>query len=124
MKIFKTFGLLAVLSSISSFNSPKNHLVTECDIVEFYTAIEPESGVKILNSSGDLEEAELILMPAKLDVGTYEVELTRKGSNIYKVQGTEYYIETRFCYEYASYEDAILKVESQYGYTKGKIYFE
>jgi len=96
----------------------------DCDVAEFYQAIEPDYGVKVLTTSGDIEDAELILVPARIEEGTYEIEITRKGSNIYKLEGTKYYIETRYCYEYATYDDAILKVDNNYGYTKGKIYFD
>lgn len=95
-----------------------------CDVANFYEAIIPNNGVKVLTSGGSLEEIELILTPAKIKEGTYEIEITRKGSNLYKLEGTKYYIETRYCYEYATYDDAILKIESNYGYTKGTVFFE
>lgn len=98
-------------------------LSDECDVAQFYRAVEPDSDVKVLTTSGDLEEAELILVPTKMEEGTFKIEVTRKGSNIYKVEGTDYYIETRYCYEYATYDEAILKVESNYGYNKGTIIF-
>lgn len=63
-------------------------------------------------------------MSSKLDPGIYEVEVTRKGNDLYKVEGTSFYLETRYCYEYAYSETVILKIESNYGYTKGKIIFE
>ena len=110
---------MAILTSFTE----KTMSSDECDIAEFYKAVEPESGVKVLTTSGDLEEAELILVPTKMEEGTFKVEVTRKGSNLYKVDGTDYYIETRYCYEYATYDEAILKVESNYGYDKGTIIF-
>lgn len=90
---------------------------------EFYKVIVFDHDVKALTTSGNLEEAELILVPTKMEEGTFKIEVTRKGSNMYKVEGTDYYIETRYCYEYATYDDAILKVESNYGYNKGTIVF-
>jgi len=33
------------------------------------------------------------------------------------------YIETRYCYEYAYRDDAILILDSYYGYTKGEVAF-
>lgn len=124
MNIINLFTLTIILFALNSKGPFEKEWRGECDVVDFYEAIDPESGVKVLTSSGDLDEPELILVPSKLETGAYEIEVTRKGSNIYKVQGTSYYIETRYCYEYATYEDVILKVESQYGYTKGKIYFD
>jgi hypothetical protein len=40
---------------------------------------------------------------------TYEVTVSRKGSNIYKASGKDIIIQTRHCYAYAYSEDAILK---------------
>lgn len=118
--------LLGVFLSLISFtaSSVANINGDECDVAYFYEAISPNSGTKVLTSSGELEAAELILVPTNIEEGTYKVEVTRKGSNIYKLEGTEYYIETRYCYEYATYDDAILEVESNYGYTRGTIYFK
>ncbi len=118
-KIFLTVIGIVVLTSFTN----KTEISDECDVAEFYKAVEPESDVKVLTTSGDLQEAELILVPTKMEEGTFKIEVTRKGSNIYKVEGTNYYIETRYCYEYATYDEAILKVESNYGYDKGTIIF-
>ena len=49
----------------------------------------------------------------------YEVNLTRKGGNVYKVDGKDMIIQTRFCYVYAYSEEAIFKT-SGYG---GEIIF-
>ncbi len=114
-------GILGIIL-LTSYTSVKSN-GDECEVKEFYKVVEPDDDVKVLTKSGDLEEVELILVPTKMEEGTFKIELTRKGSNIYKVEGTSYYIETRYCYEYATYDDAILKVESNYGYTKGEIIF-
>jgi len=44
----------------------------------------------------------------------YEVNLTRKGSNVYKVDGKDIIIQTRYCYVYAYSEEVIFK-SSGYG---------
>lgn len=44
----------------------------------------------------------------------YEVNLTRKASNVYKIDGKEIIIKTRYCYVYAYSEEAIFK-SSGYG---------
>lgn len=127
MKVIKSMVIIPMLLLfLTSFTSNSISEINgdECDVAYFYEAISPNSGTKVLTSSGELEAAELILVPTKIEEGTYKVEVTRKGSNIYKLEGTKYYIETRYCYEYATYDDAILEVESNYGYTKGIIYFK
>lgn len=55
--------------------------------------------------------------------GRYEVELTKVDSNFYQICGTNLYIETKYCYEYAIRDDAILNVTSSYGYTLGEVIF-
>ena len=125
-KIKLLFLLIGISLIITSFKETETKAMSgdECDDANFYEAIDSDNGVKVLTSGGDLEDAELILVPTKIDEGTYEIEITRKGSNIYKLEGTKYYIETRYFYEYATYDDAILKVESNYGYQKGTVYFD
>ena len=117
---------MLALTISTSFKNPSKALLTsgQCEVAQFYQAVIPENDVKVLTSGGGIEEPELILYPANFDEGTYEIEITRKGSNLYKLEGTDYYIETRYCYEYSMYDDAVLKVESNYGYTKGTIYFD
>lgn len=51
--------------------------------------------------------------------GNYEVSVTRKDSNVYTVSASDIIIITRYCYEYAYSESAILK-SSGYG---GKLIF-
>jgi hypothetical protein len=40
---------------------------------------------------------------------TYELSVTRKGGNTYKVDGKNIIIQTRYCYVYAYSENSILK---------------
>ena len=51
----------------------------------------------------------------------YEVSLTRKGSNIYKIDGKDIIIQTRYCYVYAYSEEAIFKAS---GYGGELIFFD
>ena len=58
--------------------------------------------------------AQACLQAAPVRPENYEVSLTRKGSNVYKVDGKDIIIQTRYCYVYAYSEDAIFK-SSGYG---------
>lgn len=49
----------------------------------------------------------------------YEISVTRKGSNLYKVDLKDIFIHTRYCYEYAYSETSILKMSG----TSGEIIF-
>jgi hypothetical protein len=53
----------------------------------------------------------------------YEVQITRKYQNLYKVDNTDIWIQTRYCYEYSYSEKAILKY-SGYGFSKGELIFK
>ena len=58
--------------------------------------------------------AALTVFSGRASAENYEVSLTRKGSNIYRVSGKDIIVQTRYCYVYAYSEDAILK-SSGYG---------
>ena len=51
----------------------------------------------------------------------YEVNFTRKGSNVYKIDGKDIIIRTRYCYVYAYSEEAIFKTS---GYGGEVIFFD
>ena len=51
----------------------------------------------------------------------YEVNLTRKGSNVYRVDGKDIIVQTRYCYVYAYSEEAILRTS---GYGGEVIFFD
>ena len=113
------FGLLCLLT-LTSYNNPRS---SEYDIEAFYKGVTPTEGTKVLNSSDNLEDVKLLLVPIDIDKGNYVVKITRKGSNLYKVDDKNIYIVTKYCYEYSNRQEVIFKVESSYGYTKGKIIF-
>ena len=53
----------------------------------------------------------------------YKVQVTRKGQDIYQIDGKSIYVKTRHCYEYSYSADAIIKVDSYSGYIIGEIIF-
>ena len=110
-----TILLLASLDEIPN--------TSEYDVSNFYSSTEPDSGTKVLTSSGNLEEANLLLTPTSIDAGKYKITVTRKAKDLYKIDGKSIFIETKNCYEYATNEDVFLIIESNYGYSKGKIIF-
>ena len=56
-------------------------------------------------------------------IGEYQVTVSRKDKDLYKIEGTNIYIQTQFCFEYAIHENAILDIDSTIGITIGTIYF-
>ena len=61
------------------------------------------------------------LQAAPVLAENYEVSLTRKGSNVYKIDGKDIIIQTRYCYVYAYSEEAIFKTS---GYGGEVIFFD
>jgi hypothetical protein len=62
----------------------------------------------------------VVLMVIALAVGVgyadnYEVSVTRKESNLYKIDTMNIYIQTRFCYEYVYFQDAVLMMSGRTG---------
>lgn len=93
------------------------------DIIAIYEEVDVDYGSKALDNYGNLKEIDKVFIPAKIDTGRYEVELTRIDTNFYHICGTSYYIETRYCYEYASREEVLLNITSNYGYVRGEVIF-
>lgn len=59
------------------------------------------------------------LLPSVAGAADYEISVTRKGSNLYKVDGKDVYIRTGFCFEFAFSERVLLMMR---GY-RGEIVF-
>ena len=92
-------------------------------IYKIYEKIELDNGAKVIDSWGNIEEAKAVLVPTEIDRGRYSVEITRISSNFYQICGTSLYIETKYCYEYATREEVLLNITSTYGYNLGDVIF-
>lgn len=124
MKAFR-FIILTCLMTIlfTSSSSLSTSKASSYDIAGIYEKQELKSGSKVIDSYNDVKDAKYVLIPTKIDTGKYSVELTRIDSNFYQVYGTSIVIETKYCYEYATRDDAVLNITSNYGYTRGEIIF-
>lgn len=95
------------------------------NIAEFYTVVKPDSGTKAVGIYEQTIDVEYILTPTKLDTGKYVVKVVKIGDNLYRIKDSDICVETRYCHEWASYsEEVVLIIQSNYGYTKGKIIFD
>lgn len=112
--------LIVLVSSASSWTSSSTK---SYDLAGVYEKVELNAGSKSMDTYGNIEEAKAVFVPTKIDTGKYEVELTRIDSNFYQICGTNLYIVTKYCYEYATRDDAILSITSSYGYTRGEVIF-
>lgn len=57
----------------------------------------------------------LLLFAGSAVADDYEVSVTRKGSNLYKVDLKQIIVKTRYCYEYVFYENALLRMSGYSG---------
>ncbi len=117
-KIFILILVAFTLTSSTYFTPPESY-----DIKEFYKAQSLDSGILAIDSYGEAVEVQKLLFPTNLEIGEYEISISKSGDNLYKVESTNFYIKTLFCLELAFYEDVILIVESNNSYFKGKIIF-
>jgi hypothetical protein len=101
---------------------------TSCEIEEIYQATDLRSidSDAVVFSNGDLIDNydTQILSPKTLEVGKYVLNVTRKNANLYKIDGSDLYIKTKYCYEYGYSVEVVLDWESNYGYTKGNLIFD
>ena len=119
--------LLGAACTIATSSMPESKMSasSSCyDIAEIYELIDVPRGSKAKDSYGNMIGIDAVYTPTSLETGTYSVRISRVASNFYKIDRTDYYIETKYCYEYAYYEEVILKITSSYGYTKGEIIFD
>lgn len=102
------------------------------DIADFYEVTKPESGTKAIGRYDKVIEVEYLLTPTRLNTGKYIVDVKKIRDNLYQIRDKNYQfrgrdicIETRFCHEWVSFsEEVVLIVDSNYGYTKGKLIFD
>ena len=121
MKYIKTTALCLIFMMASSFAFAESSY----DISELYSVIKPLTGTKADGTYDKTIEVKYILTPTKVDTGKYVVEVKKIGDNLYQIKDAEICVETRYCHEWASFsEKVVLIIESNYGYTKGKIIFD
>lgn len=54
-------------------------------------------------------------MPSLSFAENYEISVSRKGRNLYKIDGENIFIHTRYCYEHVHYESSFLKMSGYSG---------
>lgn len=118
-------AIFSILLPITMSSSTTDTLseASSYDIAGIYEKVELKDGAKVMDSYGNIKDAKAVYVPTKIDTGKYEIELTKIDSNFYQIYGTNLYIETKYCYEYATRDDAILNITSNYGYTRGEVIF-
>lgn len=124
MKIFRLILMTCMMTVLfTSSSSLSTSQASSYDIAGIYEKTELKAGSKAIDSYNDVTDAKYVLIPTRVDTGKCEVELTRIDTNFYQICGTSLVIETKYCHEYATRDDAILSITSNYGYTRGEVIF-
>lgn len=120
---FSIVALLVCCFLTNSSTSSKAPSSRSYSVLNVYESVDIPDGTKALDSWGNLKEIKDLFVRTEMDTGKYTVEVTRIDSNFYRICGTDLYVETQFCYEYATREEVVLNISSKYGYTKGEVVF-
>jgi hypothetical protein len=59
--------------------------------------------------------APFLLLCTSAQGSDYQVNVTRKSSQLYKITSKDIYINTRACFEFVYYEDAVLRMSGRTG---------
>jgi hypothetical protein len=54
----------------------------------------------------------------------YKVSVTRKDSNLYAIDGTSYWLKTKYCYEYAYSQDAVIVWEGAGSFSNKLVFLD
>ena len=79
---------------------------------------------KLLFSNGNECDVKQIYEEKAVSIGQYALTVNRVESNFYEDPNQDVIINTRYCYNYAYSQEAILTVDSPYGYNIGTILFD
>lgn len=124
MKILLKILTLSLCLPLFVSATPKDsHDSESYTITAIYEKIELDRGSKVIDRWGNVEDAKAVLVPTEIDPDKYGVEITRVDDNFYQICGTSLYIETNYCYEYATNEEVLLNITSTFGYDLGEVIF-
>ncbi len=115
---------LVVVLLLSSATSPSPS--TKYRVEAIYLGTDFRDAKAIKRNGGFIEDVSTVLVPSRdYSRGQYNVSITRVGSTkYYRIDGTNYYIETASCYKSASREKVVLNITSpSSGYNIGEIIF-
>lgn len=115
--------IFSVIITVGALLIPIATFADSYDLENIYVKEKVESGTIGINAYGSEVDVAYLLVPTELKQGKYSVEITREDYNLYRICGTDIYIKTRYCYEYATRKEVIIVVESPYSYNKGKVVF-
>ncbi len=110
------------ISALTSFSIPSSS-VQSYNIVEVYKEAEVNDKAKTIDSYDRVTDVKKLLLPTTMKIGKHKVKITRIDSDLYQICDTQLYIETQYCYKFATKEEVVINITSNYGYIKGELVF-
>jgi len=118
--------MIALIIGVLSFWLPLNDDVKpeKCEIARIYQSVDIAKESRVLTMNGSFSRATLLFEPHIIDKGEHTMNLTRKVKNLYHVEDTNIYIETRLCWNIGFKQSAKVIIEDMTAYTIGHVYFQ
>ena len=119
-----TFALAALVLLTSGVTPAPPTAEGEC----FIRTVAQEADFKpgtmaAVGYSNDPEEVQRLYVPVTLDAGRYAVTVTRRGSDVYSLDGIGAVAKTMGCFEFVYSASAVLVVRTASGRSVGTLYF-
>jgi len=114
---------LALVAPILFSAPSRDYEGAECAIRRLLQPADVSPGTIALTSTGAAEDVDVLLVPTTVDPGRYAITVTRRAQDIYRADGIGLHIQTRYCYEYAYGEQAVLELQARAGYSLGSLVF-
>lgn len=116
-------GLLAALLLYFFPGNAGNIKPGKCDVAQVYQKVEIPENSRVLTLNGSFTTASLLLQPTQLESGNYEFTLTRRATNLYMVENSNLFIETKLCFNIGFQQKATVLIDNMDGYIKGTVTF-
>ncbi len=109
-----------------SFFAPVNNELKPdtCEIARIYQSTDIDKDAKVLTMNGSFSRATMLFEPYVLEKGEHNMNLTRKVKDLYNVEGTNIYIETRLCFNIGFKQPSKVVIEDVVGHKLGFVNFQ
>jgi hypothetical protein len=117
-------GFLGILLLYFFPGDPDSIKPGQCDVAQIFQKVDIPENSRVLTMNGSFTTASLLLQPAPLENGKYEFSLTRRATNLYMVENSNLFIETKLCFNIGFQQSATVVIDNTDGYIKGTVTFQ
>ncbi len=116
----KKFLLICVSVFLCVFVSAES----KYDVEGIYEEQKVDVGVLAKVDFDDIEEVDALYVKTSLDRGSYIVKVKYVGKDFYKIEGSNLYIKTRYCYERPYSDEEVILIIDSWGFNVGEVIFD